>query len=254
MNKRTLSILFCTVVALLAFASVALAQDATATPMPEGAEGIPVEGINLESITADAASYYGQQVTIEGVVEEILNVRAFILGEAAELDNDQILVINTTGEDFDLRLTSGARVIITGTIYPSREEGGFEQLISGAPAMAMTPEADLGDVDLQVTDEAGLDAGAAGEAVGDAAAGAADAVGDAADAAGDAVAGADMQATEEAGMTEGQPEATQAPGQGGDMGQGELDLSGMIIPERLNNFTLMMLESVGSIQFIELPQ
>src|SRR5690606_8266107 len=149
--------------------------------------------------------------------------------------------INTTGEDFDLRLTTGARVIITGTIYPSREEGGFEQLISGAPAMAMPPETDLGGE--LATQDMGLDAGAAGEAVGDAA----DAVGEAADAAGDAVGGADMQATEEAGMTEVQPEPTQAPDQGGDMGQGGLDLSGMIIPERLNNYTLMMLESVGSI-------
>ena len=215
-------------IALLAFTSVTLAQDATATPRPQAAQGIPVEGINLESITADAASHYGQQVTIEGVVEEILNVRAFILGEAAELDNDQILVINNTGEEFDLRLTTGARVIITGTIYPSREQGGFEQLISGAPAMAMTQEAVPLEGDVQLTDEVSMDVGAA-----------------------------DLQPTEEVGMTEGQPEATMMPSEGdtgGDMGDGTLDLSGMLIPERLNNHTMMQLESVGAIQFIELPQ
>jgi hypothetical protein len=121
--------------------SLAAAQDATPEATPPAVAPTPEGGFTLENLTADPKSYVGQQVSLEGTVEDMLNVRAFILGENAPIDNDQVLVINTSGKEFDIRLTKGARFRVTGTVYASFADGGYAQLIGAGGAPPATPEA-----------------------------------------------------------------------------------------------------------------
>jgi len=60
--------------------------------VPVNAQEPPVT-TTLEEITADAQSFYGSEVTLEGVVETFLNVNMFVLAEGATLDDDRVLVI-----------------------------------------------------------------------------------------------------------------------------------------------------------------
>ncbi len=105
------------------FSSVVTAQEVT--PMPQG-EG----GVDLEGLTGDPSLYVGQTVSLEGVVENLVNVRAFVFGEGVAIDNDQVLVVNTSGEEFDIRVTDGSRFVVTGTVYPSFADGGLTQIIA----------------------------------------------------------------------------------------------------------------------------
>src|SRR5690606_35816341 len=67
--------------------------------------------------------------TFEGVVTEMVNIRAFVLGEGAALDDDQVLVLNNSGQEFSIELTRDARVQVTGTIYPAWDQGGWDQVM-----------------------------------------------------------------------------------------------------------------------------
>ncbi len=75
----------------------------------------------LEDVTDDSASYYGQQVTLEGVVQNFLSPHVFVLGEDTFLDNDQVLVINRSGQVFGPNIYEEARVTVSGVIQPSRD-------------------------------------------------------------------------------------------------------------------------------------
>lgn len=119
---RKLTIGFICALLFFVLGAASLAQDA---PPIEDDEA---DGATLESVTADPASFYGQQVTLQGVVAEFINARAFIFGEGAILDNDQVIVINNSPQEFDLRLTLDRRVQITGTALPAVQDNGFEQL------------------------------------------------------------------------------------------------------------------------------
>lgn len=143
--KRSLAVI---IIILLTLPLAVLAQDATPTLPPEGqpVEGLPTEELppaegepNLESVTSDPASYYGQEVTFEGVVTELVNVRSFVLGEGAALDDDQVLVLNNSGHEFSLELTRDARVRVTGTIYPAWDQGGWDQVMT-LPMGGMTDQ------------------------------------------------------------------------------------------------------------------
>jgi|GEM_PF-4810289 len=115
------------VTALFAFTAITVAQDPTAVP---GAEqtGI-IYGVG--DITGDTAPFYGQQVTIEGNVDELVNVRMFVLGEDAVLGASQVLVINNTGQEFPLTLTSGQKARVTGIVYAAFDQAGLEQFPFG---------------------------------------------------------------------------------------------------------------------------
>lgn len=117
---------------MLILGGAVLAQDATPTIPMEGevpAEGEMVEGATLGDVTADSAAYYGQQVTLEGILEEYVNARTFVLGEGAVLFDSKVLVINNSAQEFDPSLVTGERVRITGIVVPSYDEGGFNQVI-----------------------------------------------------------------------------------------------------------------------------
>lgn len=128
------------VLLVLLFASVVTAQEVTPVPQGEG-------GIDLEGLTGDPSLYIGQTVSLEGVVEDLVNVRAFVFGEGVAIDNDQVLVVNTSGEEFDIRVTDGSRFIVTGTVYPSFADGGLTQIIARLAEMGELDEGAMATVD-----------------------------------------------------------------------------------------------------------
>lgn len=75
--------------------------------------------VTLEDLTAKAELYVGQTVILEGVAEEFVSVKSFLLGEAAALDNDQVLVINTSGDPLPVNIFKGDTLIVTGVVHPS---------------------------------------------------------------------------------------------------------------------------------------
>ncbi|MFN8528241.1 MAG: hypothetical protein U0670_06495 [Anaerolineae bacterium] len=153
-----------------------MAQDTTATTTPmqvdmgatqEAAQPGDMSGAangattTLEDLTADPTTFFGQQVTLEGVVSNLVNPAALVLGEGVALDDDQVLVINTSGQPFDIRLTDGARFLVTGTVYPSFADGGVTQLIAALAESGMMPDTSMagsGDAsaNAQATDVVGM--------------------------------------------------------------------------------------------------
>ncbi len=185
--------LFVLVLSVAAFSlSIVSAQEVTETP---AAPEAPVEvQTSLEDLTANPANYYATEVTVEGTIEDLLNVRTFVLGEAAAIDDDKVLVINNTGIEFDLRVAATQQVRLTGTVYPSITEGGLAQLMSGDSAIS-TPEP-MG------TDEVGVD-------------------------------------------------VTEMPEMNMEVGDAVVDFSAMSLPEDMNGFTIIVLDSLESMTFIE---
>lgn len=205
------------------------AQDATATPP---AEDIPT----LESVTADPALYYGQEVAFEGVVAELVNTRSFVLGEGAAIDDDQVLVLNNSGQEFNIGLTRDARVLVTGVIYPAFDQGGWDQLAQELNALMisepvtemqitptletmtegdMTEEAAMSEGEMMATEEADMSV--------------------------------EMEATEEVSLTE-IPAAI-----GTDMMTGVtlLDYPTIVIQDRFPSYTLLVVDSIENITFVE---
>ena len=73
----------------------------------------------LEGVASGPANFYRQPVTLHGYVSEFLSSGIFVIGENAVFDNDQLLVVNNTGELFDLNIQKGAQVQVTGVVYES---------------------------------------------------------------------------------------------------------------------------------------
>lgn len=88
-------------------------------PFSIGAQ--PNQGVatTLEDLTMDPDAYMGQTVTLEGYVSEFLNATSFVLGEGATIDDDQVLVINTTGESLPANVFRDDYVMVTGIVHPS---------------------------------------------------------------------------------------------------------------------------------------
>lgn len=76
----------------------------------------------IEDVAANPANYYGQELTLSGTIENFLSPHVFVLGEDAAIDNDQVLVINRSGQVFPMNIMEGTYVTVTGTIYPSITE------------------------------------------------------------------------------------------------------------------------------------
>jgi hypothetical protein len=139
--------------ALFAVGFGALAQETTTTGTT----------ITLDELVGNRETYYGQQVQIEGVLEDFLNVHTIIVGEGVELDNARVLVINNSGQYFSADLIVGENVRVSGTIYApldetvdrSALEDGVEFQVDVTEAvgevMDMTPEAGM-----EMTPEAGM--------------------------------------------------------------------------------------------------
>lgn len=82
---------------------------------------------SIQEVVDNPADFMGQPVTIEGVVGEIVNVRGFTLIEDAAIAADGVLVINNTGQSWDLNLTRDSRVLVTGTVMEfTRDEVAYD--------------------------------------------------------------------------------------------------------------------------------
>ena len=145
-----------TLIAVLAFAlvtilsSAVVAQEVTPeAPVTDTDGNVISTDIDLEGLTADPAMYVGQTVRLEGVIANLINVRTFILGEGAALDDDQILVINSSGEEFDIRVTEGGRFVVTGMVYSSFSDGGLTQIIAH-----LAESGDLGETSMATPGDA----------------------------------------------------------------------------------------------------
>lgn len=78
--------------------------------------------VGIQSVVDAPGDYVGQVVTLEGIVSELVNVRAFILREDAVIAADGVLVINNSGRAFDLNVTRDRRFLITGTVHAPIDE------------------------------------------------------------------------------------------------------------------------------------
>lgn len=109
---------------------------------------------SLEELTARTDEFYGRQVSFEGVIESLANVKILIVGEGAIIDNDQVLVVNRTDQEFDLAFGEGARIYVTGMVQPSiqeQEDGVFT--VTDVTPSALTPQPDTNAV-IEATQEA----------------------------------------------------------------------------------------------------
>jgi len=79
------------------------------------------ETATIQSVTTSSDDFYGSVVTLEGEIGEFINVRAFALGESAAIDNDLVLVVNNSSQDFDPRIVMESFVRVTGRVHPSIE-------------------------------------------------------------------------------------------------------------------------------------
>lgn len=103
--------------------------------------------VTLEEITSNSSDYYGEQVIIEGFVNRFVNVDSFILGENATVDNDQVLVINNSGNYLPANLFSDDQVVVTGLVHRSLDsEDGNNQ-----PEAEATEDSDMSS-DTEETD------------------------------------------------------------------------------------------------------
>jgi hypothetical protein len=127
-SKTSILVVLTTILALLGLSAVSIAQDPT--PMPEGAEVDPA--YTITDIIGAPENYYGTQVSFEGLVTELVNVKAFVVDDEAFLGTNQVLVINNTGSELPIWITRDARVRVTGIVHPRASEGGLDALIANS--------------------------------------------------------------------------------------------------------------------------
>ncbi|MEO8396586.1 MAG: hypothetical protein ABI700_26570 [Chloroflexota bacterium] len=209
MRHKSLALFLVLIVGLLSFGVVA-AQDATATPV--SGENVAVE-YALNDVIGNKDQYYGQEITTEGTIEDLVNVRAFVLGEGATVGDGQLLVINNSDATFDLAIKNNQRVRLTGTLYPSFNDGGWDQL-AGANTVNGTA--------LMATQDMMMATPMATEMM-----------------------MATPMATE---MMMATPMATEMMGS---MVKGAVDLSQMYIPDNLRDHTILVLNSLDTITYIQ---
>lgn len=74
-----------------------------------------VEAPELEEVSENPDRYYGQEIALEGEVDEIRNDYAFTLKESQLIGGDDLLIINATGEPIP---TEDETIVVTGMVRP----------------------------------------------------------------------------------------------------------------------------------------
>ena len=69
----------------------------------------------LEEVSENPELYYGQEIALEGEVEQVRNGYAFTLKENQLIGGDELLIINASGESIP---QEDETVVITGTVRP----------------------------------------------------------------------------------------------------------------------------------------
>ena len=70
---------------------------------------------DLEEVSENPDSYYGQEIALKGEIEEIRNDYAFTLKEDKLIGSDDLLIINATGETIPQK---DETVVVTGMVRP----------------------------------------------------------------------------------------------------------------------------------------
>ncbi len=128
-----------------------VAADATAEVIDEVTDPMAASVTSLEELTSGTEQFVGQRVSFEGVIESLANVKILVVGEGAVIDNDQVLVVNRTNEEFDLSFSEGARVYVTGIFQPSIQSQ-MDRAVTTRDTANVTPLPD------EATSEADVDA------------------------------------------------------------------------------------------------
>ena len=131
MSRKVFACVLALVVGLLSFGAAA-AQSSTPEPTPEGE-------LALSDVIGNKAQYYGQQIIVEGTIEQLVNVDAFVVGDQAALNDHQLLVINDSGQPFDLGIKQDQKVRLIGTLYPSFNDGGWMELVGADSVNGPSP-------------------------------------------------------------------------------------------------------------------
>ena len=69
----------------------------------------------IEEVSENPEAFYGQEISVQGEVDEIRNEYAFTLQEDELFEGDDLLIINATGEPIP---TEDETVVVTGMVRP----------------------------------------------------------------------------------------------------------------------------------------
>ncbi|MEM8831762.1 MAG: hypothetical protein AAGE96_20735, partial [Cyanobacteria bacterium P01_G01_bin.19] len=74
-----------------------------------------VEAPELEEVSENPDTFYGQEIALEGEIDEIRNEYAFTLKEEQFIGGDELLIINASGEPIP---ATDETVVVTGIVRP----------------------------------------------------------------------------------------------------------------------------------------
>lgn len=107
---------------------------------------------SLEELTSGTEQFVGQRVSFEGVIESLANVKILVVGEGAVIDDDRVLVVNQTNEEFDLSFSEGARVYVTGVFQPSIQAQMDNAVTARDSAVTPLPDGATAEADVDAPD------------------------------------------------------------------------------------------------------
>ncbi len=123
MKLRTSLVFFSLLALLIVMPFSIAAQDNTPTPEPvpteepeQEEEEFPALETNLEELTGDTDIFLGGVVTLEGVLTKFVSANIFIVGEDVLIDDDQVMVINSSGEYLPFDVYNGDIISVTGIV------------------------------------------------------------------------------------------------------------------------------------------
>lgn len=223
--RKFLLLTFVCLAAALSFGVVS-AQEATVAP----AENVQ---FTIADIVANKDQYFGHELMTEGVITDLINIRAFVLSDGNGIGSNELLVINNTDREFDLAIKNDQRIRLSGTLYPSFNDGGWDQFVgmntvngssTGTTDATMMPTTE--DMSMLTPTPEMMATGDMLETT-----------------------TPDLMATEDMSMPTLVPD-TMTTGTD-DMTHMGVDLSQMYIPENLRDHTILVLSSLDTITYIE---
>ncbi|MDY7021213.1 MAG: hypothetical protein SWJ54_07610 [Cyanobacteriota bacterium] len=100
----------------IALSLSALLLPACSTTPEATTEEQAAENVTTEEVADETSDYINQTVTIRGDVKEVVGEGSFLMDENQVLGDDDVLIINTSGEPITLPEGEGTEVQVTGTV------------------------------------------------------------------------------------------------------------------------------------------
>jgi len=105
-------------------------QTGAVTTAQPGAQVVPTQAVAataapvtaatplvLDTVLDDPAAFYGQAMTVEGNLSQLVNERMLVISDDDLIGPDELLVLNTADGPFDPAMQEGSRVQVTGTLH-----------------------------------------------------------------------------------------------------------------------------------------